>query len=780
MASVPRRDPTPPTVPARGGGRGALKANFSKNKNENEKLLKDARERYKQAEDAWAKNRKAALEDMKFRAGDQWPAEVKEARIKQGRPCLTVDKINQYIRQVVNDGRQNRPGVKVRPIDDASDPQVAAVFSGLIRDICSRSNADDAFDTAQDCAASSGFGYFRVLTEYANDSHFEQNICVRRVRNPLAVLTDPLAQMADGSDMEYAFVVDDMRKDEFVRKFPKAEKVNWETDHREYGDGWLTDLTVRVCEYWYKVPERKTIYLLEDGTTSTREDYEAAEAAGVGVPEVIDEREAQVMSVKWCRMSGAEVLEERDWAGRYIPIIPVYGTEMDIDGEVVYAGLIRPARDAQMLYNYSRSAFAERVALTPKSPWVAAVGQVEDNPEWETANSENHAVLRYNPVDVAGVMVPPPQRISASDIPAGFAQDMAMSEHDIQAAIGMYSASLGQPSNEKSGRAIMARQREGDTATFHFQDNLNRAVKHLGRVLVDLIPKILDTKRIVRIVGDDDEAELVQVNPDLPAATAKVTTPGGVLKVFNLNVGRYDVDISAGPSYTTKRQESSEAMLEMAKQNPNIWVTHGDLIVKSQDWPQAQEFADRTKALMPPDMRAAIDQAKAERDGPSPELRTLMDKASGAIEMRDQQIAQLTDLAKRAGEEIESLKKQLEDADLSHDLKAAEVDVKAYQAETDRLKTLAPAMTPEVVQRIVLQTVAQLATPLDVGGGGDVDAREEMTGEDAMMMPPEPMPPLEGEAMMAPDMMGEEGAPPMMVPPAGSPDEPAPEPMPPV
>lgn len=638
------------------------------------KLHERAVKRYAELEEYWAENRKLALSDIKFAAGDHWPENVKKQREDKGRPCLVFDKVSQYEKQIVNDGRQNRPSIKYRPVDDKSDIKVAEGFQGIARHVLTASNADEAFDTALQHAARSGFGYFRVLTDYAHDKAFEQDITIRRIRNPLSVLLAP-HQSADGSDAEDGFVVDDMSKGEFERTYPNAEKRDWKADGKDYEDGWLSELTVRIAEYWYKEPVTTKLHLLADGSTATEDEY--ARDQRPDKPKIVRSRDVKDVKVKFCRLSGAEILEEREWAGRFIPIVPVYGEETDINGKVLYSGIWRKSRDAQLLYDYSRTAFAERVALAPKAPYVAAQGQVEGHPEWKTANTENHNVLPYTPQDVNGVLLPPPQRQQASDIPTGFAQDAQMSEHDIQAGIGMYAASVGAPSNEKSGKAIMARQREGDVATFHYHDNLNRAVRYLGRILLDLIPKVYDTKRVIRIVGEDGTVEMAQVNPELETSSAKIPgADGKPMPVFNLNAGRYDVDVSAGPSYSTKRQESADAMMEIANRNPAYWQTHGDLIAKSQDWPNAEEFAKRSMAILPPEIKAAIaEEEQKGEDGPSPEVMAIMDQAKRAVEERDQQIEQM-------GQMLEQAKAAVMDAQA----KAAEAEEEAKEAEAKAIE----------------------------------------------------------------------------------------------
>lgn len=649
-----------------------------------EDLHARAVKRFKELEEYWSDNRDAALADIKFASGDQWPEKVKAAREKKGRPCLVLDKLSQYEKQVVNDGRQNRPSIKYRPVDDGGDPKVAEGFQGITRHILTSSNADEAFDNALGNAARSGFGFFRVLTEYEDEGSFNQEIKIRRVRNPLSVLLGP-HQLADGSDADDGFIIDDISRESFKRQFPKAEKCDWKSDGKAYSEGWLTELTVRVAEYWYKEPGSGKLHLLSDGTTALDEDY--ARDQRQNKPTIVRSRDVQTVKVKWCRMSGAEILEEREWAGKYIPILPVYGEEMDINGKVTYLGLYRRGKDGQTLHNFSRSAYAERVALAPKAPYVAAAGQIEGHPEWKTANTENHMVLPYTPQEINGTPLPPPRREQASDIPAGFAQDAQMAEHDIQASIGMYNASLGAQSNEKSGKAIIARQREGDVATFHYHDNLNRAVRYLGRILVDLIPKVYDTKRVVRIVKEDGEVEMAMVNPDLPDAYAKLPPKEGAepLPVFNLNAGRYDVDVSAGPSYTTQRQEQADAMLELARNNPTYWQTHGDLIVRSQDWHNAEEFAERTKAVMPPELKAAIAQAEAEEDmqeegGPSPEVAAIMKQAQLAVQERDAQIEQMGQMLEQAKQAVLDLQEQAKTAEQrameAADIKSRELAIK--------------------------------------------------------------------------------------------------------
>jgi hypothetical protein len=662
-----------------------------------EKLLADAKAHYKICEEAWGPNRRLALEDIRFaKELEQWPEAIKKKRENDRRPCLTVDKLNQYIRQVVNDGRQNRPGVKVRPVSNGH-ADVAEAYEGLIRDICDRSNADEAFDTALDHAATGGFGWIRVCTDYSSDRSFDQDIRVERIRNCMAVMLDPNAQKADGSDAKFGFVIDELSKEEFEDKYPKAEKTDWEFDTPSYGEGWIQGEKVRVAEYFYVVEKTQEVHKLENGLVMTDDDYKVMvkERGAEAVPKIVDTREIPVPMVKWCRLTGAEVLEKQDWAGKYIPIVPVYGNEADINGRVIYSGLVRSAKDAQRVFNYSRTAYAERVALTPKAPYIAAAGQVEEYPEWEDANTENYSVLRYTPLENGGSAVPPPQRQPPSDVPAGFAQDMQLAEHDIQASMGMYAANLGQPSNEKSGKAILARQREGDVGTFHYQDNLNRAIRYLGRILVDLIPKIYDAPRTVRLLSEDGTAQPAQVDPRIQAPVQQM----GALKIYNLAHGIYDVSIESGPSYTTKRQESLDAMMQLTQANPQLFQLIGDIMVRNADWPGAQQIADRLKLMLPP----PIQQAEQGQNPMPPEVQQAMQQIQQGQQQLTQAHQQLQAMAAQLAQDkaatdaqkvkLEAMKQQLDAADKILQANYQELSAK-LELEAMKLATQVPQVMP--------------------------------------------------------------------------------------
>ncbi len=649
-----------------------------------------AKERYERAEEYWHEDRLLALDDLRFRAGEQWPEEIKAKREAAKRPCLVLDKLNQYIRQIVNDGRQNRPAIKVHPVDSKADIVTAEIFQGMIRHIEDASMADACYDTALEGAASCGQGAFRVLSRYVGDQSFEQELLIQRFRNHLSVLPDPDIQAADSSDMRYCFVLEEMEKEAFEAKWPEGMPVDWQTSAM-YGD-WFGD-KVRIAEYWEVRETLTTLHMMADGSIVEESRLEELRKAGVEVDSLIlQTRKIPRREVWFGKMSGAGWLDEpKQWPGQWIPILLVWGNELDLAGKVSHSGIVRAGKDPQRLYNYSRTAFAERVALTPKAPWVAAEGQIEDyKREWETANTGDYSVLRYKPTSLNGTVVPPPQRTSASDVPTGFSADMQISEHDIQAAVGMYNASLGAPSNERSGKAILARQREGDVGTFHYHDNLNRAIRHCGRILVDLIPKFYDTKRIVRVMGYDGAVSEARLDPDQTQARIS----NGVQSVYNLGVGRYDVSVSAGPSYNTLRQESADAMGRLVENNPELTAIIGDIVFKNMDWPGAQELSERMRLMLPPQVQEA-EAAKAAKNA-SPEVVQLVAQFKQVVAGKDQALQQALGIAKQLEEQVTALQLKLDNKQGELGIKDREINIKEFEAITDRLTALAQQDTQQL------------------------------------------------------------------------------------
>lgn len=613
-------------------------------------VIAEAVKRLKLALDASSDNRTRAKDAIKFRDLEQWPAEIKTAREDDPdgpRPCLTLDKINQYVNQVKNDERQNRPSIKVRPVDDAGDIKVAEIYQGIIRDIEDCSCADAAYDTGFEHAVDGGFGYWRIVSEYQERS-FDQVPRIKRISNRFSVALDPYFQEADGSDRKWGFVFEKLPPDEFERKYPGKRKVSFQ-DYGESAPDWCGD-DIIVAEYFRIEEEEIEIAFLDDGSV-----VDLAEVPEGVTPQKT--RKSTKSVCKWSKLTCAEELETEEFPCKYIPIVEVVGNELDYEGKRRLSGSIRGAMDAMRMFNYSASAFVEMVALAPKAPYVAAQGQLEGNEElWAQANRRNISVLPYAPVLEGGLLVPAPQRQQVASIPAGWQQAMQNFEHDIQASMGMYAADLGQDSNEKSGRAILARQKAGDTATFHYVDNLSRAIRFTGRILIDIIQRTYDTARLTRILQEDGTTDQARLNPDQEEAIKQITGVNGkTVTYYNLQKGRYDVTVSAGPSYTTKRQEGAEWMLQLIQANPELMGVIGDLVFKIVDMPYADKVAERLKKGLPPNL-----QDPPEESNLPPEIQAALQQAQAQLQQREQMLQQkeqgLAQVGQAAGQEIQQAK----------------------------------------------------------------------------------------------------------------------------
>ncbi len=564
-----------------------------------EDLIKLAKQRFQICVEAEAYNRKLELEDLQFLTGDQWPMEIRNSRMTDMRPCLTVNRLPQFVRQITNDQRQNRPSIKVNPCDSEADVDTAAIYQGMIRHIEYNSHADAAYDTAFEGATSNGIGYFRLVTDYSDPMSFQQEILIKRIKDRFSVYLDPFYQEPDGSDTQFAFIYDDMSRDEFQCKWPDSELGSM-TDWSSLGDGalglYVNKDMVRVCEYYYKVLEEVDLVLLSNKKTVEKKDLPAKLEDGV---RVISERKSLVPKIKWVKMTGREVLERTEILGQWIPIIPVIGEEYLVDGKKIINGIIRNAKDPQRMYNYYASAATEMIALAPKAPYVGAEGQFEGYEEqWKTANSKNHAFLQYKPKTISGLQVPPPQRTQFSPDVQAITIERQQASDELKSTTGIYDASLGNRSNEQSGVAIQRRNSQSQISNFHFIDNLSRSIRHAGRILLNWIPQVYDSQQAVRIIGEDGEVTMEEINQ-------LITGPdGSISKQHFLDSGTYDCTVDTGPSFQTKRQEAVGSMIDLAKAAPAAMQNALDIVVRNMDWPGAREIADRIKKSLPPQITA--------------------------------------------------------------------------------------------------------------------------------------------------------------------------------
>lgn len=662
---------------------------------EAEDFIKAARDKFKRAAEWEEDNRQNAIDDIKFaRLAEQWPTEVAKAREDQHRPCLTLSEFNSFIRQVVNEARSNRPSIQVVPADSNADKDTAEIMSGLIRNIEVASDADVAYDTAVDGAVSGGFGYFRINIAETSDDNFDRDITIERIADPLSVYGDPDSEAADSSDWNCCFIVKRLHEDDFEEQYGDVEKADWE-GLKEVGAPWFDDDHVMIAEYWHREQVEKEIVALSDGTSVEAEEYEerAAEYQAAGIFPV---GSGKVKSHKVTQyiMTGKDVLDTVEWPGKYIPIVPVYGDEVWVDGKRHLRSLIHDAKDAGREKNYWRSYAAEMVALAPKVPYIGPKGAFNADPEgWSSVNDLMLPYLEYEgPVK--------PQRDNFASLPAAEMQQAMAAVDDLKAIIGIHSPSLGERSGADSGIAIRSLQRQADVGTFHFLDNLNRSIRHAGRILIDLIAKVYTTERMVRILGEDMAPQQAQLQPGAPpqeqqAMMAQQAQEMGqrFSRVYDLTAGKYDLVVKSGPAYGTQREYARAEMAQLIGQMGEMAAKLiGPLYLRNCDWPGADEVADKLEALNEAEMGGGQPQS------PDPQVMAQMQQMAQRMQQLEQENA--------------ALKQQFE-------IEAAKAQTGQFEAETSRFEAQAKAQNDTLnAQANIAKAVAATRQPTNQFGVG--------------------------------------------------------------
>jgi hypothetical protein len=713
-------------------------------------VVKEAQERWNRCNEWESNARKGFLEDLKFRHGDsdngfQWPNSIRRARDLDNKPSLTMNIVKQHNLQIVNQAKQNKSAIKIVPTGGGASAEAAEVFKGLIRKIEQHSQAQDVYSTAIEFQVDGGIGYWRIITDWASEDSFNQEIYLRRVPDPLCVFLDPDIQTKDGSDARFGFVFDLVLKEDFHKAYPKAEQLLADLTN-EGADaapplgipGTLQNVDadhVWIAEYYRMVTKRDRLFsfmvsgerkivresklnpdlaknLLEDSTTRWRWVYDDV--------------------VEWKLIVGEKVIDYTIWPGKFIPLIRVIGEEVVIEGVLDRKGHTRSMKDSQRMYNYNCSAQVEFVALQSKTPWIGAAKAVEEYETlWNTANNVNHSLLVYNHIDDEGNVMPPPQRQEPPSAAPAYQAGMETAFNQMMMVSGQWQNQMGMGGNERTGKAIGERQEQSDTSVYHFQDNFGSALRYTGAQLIDLIPKVYDTKRVQQVIGEDGSDWTVEVDPSQAKAFQKELDHKGqvIRRIFNPNVGQYEIAPEVGPAYGTKRRETQEAFSLVLTQNPALTNIIGDLLLGSMDFDKAQEAALRLRRMVP---------KQALGEGPSQD-----EQAMGA------ELDRLKTLL------AEALTKNAKDG-LKLVGKDQAREVQSYDAVTKRLKVASDSLPMDGtgLQQIVQQMIADaLQTHL---GQNFNDAQDQADGDapagakPAAAAPAEEAPPVPG-ARKAPD-----------------------------
>jgi len=614
---------------------------------EQDNRIFQAMEYLRQVNDVDSNNRAEALDDVRFSNGDQWPVDVQNSRLLEARPCLTINKVDAYCRQIVNQIREQRPRIKAHGMNTQTDEKQAQIITGMCRHIELQSDADQAYINAIDYAVRMGWGYIRVTTDYVKDNSFNQEIYIRPIENPFTVYFDPNSIMVDGSDADRCLITTLISKKEFSAMYPDAD-LDQGFVSRGTGDvvgDWIQKEEIRIAEYWYTERKRVELLQLSDGSSIYSDEVDKKLMAELGI-EVINRRPTVRKKIKWCKLTAMQILEEGEWAGRYIPIIPVYGQATIVQGKHKRFGLVRMAKDPQRMYNYWSTALTETVALAPKAKWILAEGQDEGHEiEWAEANNASKPYLRYKQTDIDGRQAPPPIRQSPEQPPTGVMAAMQSMNLDLQAVIGIYDPNQ-LPQGIQSGKAIQGQQMQSDMTNMHYYDNLTRSIRQVGRVILDLIPYIYDTERAMRIIGDDGKPEIMTINE-------RKMDEAGIERILNdVTIGEFDIVMDTGPGYNSKRQESVEAMMALFQAEPSLVQVAGDLLVRNMDFPGADIIADRM----------AINNPLAQIDDMSdipPAIQMKLKQDQATIQQMQQQVQQLQMVIQQR-QDIEGVKQEAE------------------------------------------------------------------------------------------------------------------------
>lgn len=631
-----------------------------------DEVVKEAKRRFQKAKDYYADARKLALEDTRFAMGDsdngwQWPDDIATKRQSSDKVMLTVNMTAQHCNQIINEIRKNRPTVKVSPVDSGADKKTAEMLGGLIRNIQVSSAADDAHDLAAEHSVYGGEGYWRAVTEYEDETSFNQRIVIKPCPKPHLVYIDPDCLEIDKSDAKWGFVFEDVAISQIKLDHPDIDPTDWEEE-----SDWTNEDTVRRAEYFYCTPTSDTACLLQDGSTALKSELPAGAV-------VVKERPTTVNKWTWCKLVGGhdKPIDVTEWLGSYLPIFSVVGKEIMVGNEVVRKGIVRDLKDPQRMVNYAYSETAQTLALQNKVPYMAAAESIEGyEDDWKSANSENLAYLPFNAYDDAGNPLPQPKREPPSVMPSAQVQFLQLSTEQMRAASGQQNANFGIKSEAQSGIGIERLKVQGETATFHFPDNLARALRYEAKVLIDLIQKYYDTARVVRILGLDGKEQHAVLQPDMEQPYHEQPGQDGEIQaIFNPTVGRYDVVVDTGPSFQTQRQEGAANLNELAAKNPALMQIAGDLIMRAQDFPMADEMADRLAKTLPPNLQ---DKDDGQAEIP-PEVQQQMAQMQQQMQMMDQALQEAHGQLQEAQSGVQAKVQQ------AH----MDAEIKAHQAEID-------------------------------------------------------------------------------------------------
>jgi len=683
-------------------------------------IVREAKKRFARCVEWEGTARTRFIDDIKFANGDsdngyQWPNAIRQSRDTDSKPCLTMNVVKQHNLQISNQARKNKSSIKVIPTSGGASPQSASVFRDIIRHIELISDAQSSYTVARNFQIDGGIGYFRLMTDYVSPTTFDQEIYIGPVNDPLTVFLDPDIQKKNGSDAKFGFVFDDLPKEEFDEVYPEyKDLVGKQPLSLDASDGdWVSENHVRICEYFRKVYIDDTLVsFISQGTRKEilLSSLPANARDGVRNSPLAKVRPTRREQIEWYLIAGEQVIDKTLWLGKFIPLIRIVGEEIVIEGQMDRKGHTRSMKDAQRMLNFNASSQVEFVALQGKTPWIASAKAIEEYESmWNTANTVNHSVLIYNNIDDEGNELAAPARTQPPNASQAYQAGMDTAFQQMMMVSGQWQNSMGMQGNERTGKAVGLRQQQSETATFHFQDNYESALQFAGEQLIDLIPKVYDTARIIMIVGEDGSTSEVEINPAAKQALLVKQMEGmeAVRSVFNPKIGAYAVGPSVGPAYGSKREQTTEALSLILTQAPSLTPIVGDLLLSSMDFDKAQEAGQRLKRMVP---QQALGQ------GPSAEVQQL----AANVEALKKGLAQ--SLARQAKVELRLVGK-----DQARDIDVHEAETKRIAAMADFLPT-DPQGLRQLINQLVQETLQTSLQPILQANENNLDIDSVPTG----------------------------------------------------
>ena len=657
-------------------------------------FLESARKRFALSEDRYSDWRKSADDANSFITGDQWDERIKRFRQGDKRPCITVNRLAQMTRLVSNQIHRTKPAMRVLPVDSAADVSTAEKLMGVIRHIERNSNSSYVYGNAVDAQVKTGLGFFGFQTRYTKRGSFDMDVGLRAFRNQLAVYPDAHAQRFDLSDAMHYFVVEELSKEAFRKLYPKSEMVNADLSYNIGAQSsWMGRDTVRVAEYWYIETETETLYRLKNGKIGHREDFDVEDDDFKEL--VDDEREEETRTVHRAIINGHEILEEDEWPGAWIPIIPIWGEVTYVDGRPVIQGLIEHGKEPQRMINYLASQMVELIALTPKTPWIITSTQLKGHErEWRAANTKSFAYLIYEPVDTAtGQPYPPPQRNTYEPPIQHTLLGMQAFEDALNHGVGLDAPSLGQLSAERSGAAIAQIKEAGILGTYHYVLNLSHAILFAIKQLIGdgnnegLISKIYsEPGRIMRILGEDDSEEVIGLGSDEENIDPKIREQEDFAGVYDLGVGLYDVVADVGQAFGSQRQEAFNSLMQVIQSNPDLLKVIGDIVFKYADTPGGMELSKRFRKMIPPEITGDKPQIPPEMEQQLKQMQEQLQQMGQALEEKER-IIQSKKLESDSKERIAQA-----NVDSKERIEQGNQQLKQLTIKLDALKTFSDAI----------------------------------------------------------------------------------------